>query len=185
MLYVGSEPMRLPSYFEEGGTRHPFELINLQDSEASELLASPDWGGNLWALGAKGEHPVVSRELVAKVALMTGEDRESALAELTAFSGILKLDDLLQQKLKEFSMLDTDINLEENAVVRRLLEKRQREGWQKGLQEGRRDRLLSLLVESGALPLTAAERVRTAPVERLDRWASRVLRSSTLDEALH
>ena len=91
-------------------------------------------------------------------------------------------------------MLDTDINLEENAVVRPLLEKRHREVWQKGLQEGRqegrregrRDLLLSLLVEKfGALPLTAAERVRTAPVERLDRWASRVLRSSTLDEALH
>ena len=43
VFYVGTEPMRLPSYFEEDGTRHPYELVNLQDYGARELLASPDW----------------------------------------------------------------------------------------------------------------------------------------------
>ena len=51
---------------------------------------------------------------------MKSEDQKSGLAELTAFSGILKLDDLLSQKLKEFRKLIVD--LKENAVVRPLIE---------------------------------------------------------------
>ena len=43
VLYIGSEPMRLPAFFEEGKTRHEYELINLQDYDSAELLASPDW----------------------------------------------------------------------------------------------------------------------------------------------
>ena len=65
VFYIGSEPMRLNPFFEEDGTRHEFEIVNLQEYESSELLASPDWGDNLWALGAKGERPVVLTAILA------------------------------------------------------------------------------------------------------------------------
>ena len=58
--------------------------------------------------------------ILSKLMAMKSEDQKSGLAELTAFSGILKLDDLLSQKLKEFRMLIVD--LKENAVVRPLIE---------------------------------------------------------------
>ena len=136
VLYIGSEPMRLPSFFEEGKTRHEYEVINLQDYDSAELLANPDWGDNLWALGAKGDRPVVLREIIKKLMALGSEEQESALAELTAFSGILKLDELLERQLKEFTMLDTDINLEENAVIRPLIEKGRLHGEQQGITKG-------------------------------------------------
>ena len=175
VFYIGSEPMRLKPFFEEDGTRHEFEIVNLQEYESSELLASPDWGDNLWALGAKGERPIVLTAILAKLKAMKGEEQQSALAELTAFSGILRLDDLLNQKLKEFPMLDLD--LRENAVVRPLIEE--------GRQQGRQDLLLDLLAEKfGALPAWASERVHKASAGELDRWARRVLRSTTLEDTL-
>ena len=113
VFYVGTEPMRLPSYFEEDGTRHPYELVNLQDYGARELLASPDWGDNLWALGAKGDRPAVLLEILEKVRVLTGEEQNCALAELTAFSGILKLDNLLKQQF----VVDGDGNDAANARI--------------------------------------------------------------------
>lgn len=185
VLYVGTEPLRLPSYFEEGKTRHEFELVNLQDYKAEELLASPDWGDNLWALGAKGERPVVLREILVKLMAMGGEDQESALAELMALSSIMKLDQMLEQKLKEFPMLDSDIRLEENAVIRPLIEKGRQEGRQLGRQQGGQEQLLKQLTgKFGLVPEWASERVHKASAEQLDRWALRVLREITLEDTL-
>ena len=151
----------------------------MQDYRADELLASKDWGDNLWALGANGDRPTVLQEILAKLIAMRPEDRESALAELTAFSGILKLDELLNQKLKEFPMLNVD--LEENAVVRPLIEK----GRQEGRQEGRQDLLLDLLTEKfGPLPAWVAERVHMGSAEQLDHWVRLVLRGRSLKDIL-
>ena len=136
-------------------------------------------GRQLWALGAKGDRPAVLKEILAKLLAMTREEQEPALAELTAFSGILKLDDLLSQKLKEFPMLTVD--LKENAVVRPLIE----EGRQEGQQEGRRALLLDLLAEKfGAVPAWAAQRVQSASIDQLDQWARKVLHNTTLDDIL-
>ena len=102
---------------------------------------------------------------------MTRQEQESCLAEPSAFSGILKLDELLSQKLKEFPMLTVD--LKENAVVCPLIE------------EGRQDLLLDLLAEKfGVVPAWASERVHEASTEQLDRWARRVLHDGTLEDIL-
>jgi predicted transposase YdaD len=135
VFYIGNESMRLAPYFAEGGTRHEFDVVNLQEYDAKELLASADWGDNLWALGARGERPAVLEALLGKLAAMGRAEQEDALAELTAFSGILKLDGLLNEKLKEFPMLNVD--LKENAVVRPLIEQGRQEGRLEGRQEGR------------------------------------------------
>ena len=108
---------------------------------------------------------------------MTGEERESALAELTAHSGIVKLDDLLEEKLKEFPMHDNDLNLEENAVIRPLIER--------GRQRGRQDLLLDQLKEKfGPVPTWASELVRKASTGDLDRWARQILRTDMLEGTL-
>jgi hypothetical protein len=72
----------------------------------------------------------MAKTMIGKLLSLPEEARESALAELTALSGILKLDELLQERLKEFPMLDYDLR------------------------------------------------------EHLDRWARRVLRSTTLGDTL-
>jgi len=179
VFYIGSGPLRLPAEFVEGGTSHRFEIINLQDYDADQLLASNDWGDNLWALGAHGDRPVVLQALLAKLTFMGSEEQESAFAELTALSGILKIDELLNQKLKEFPMLTVD--LEDNAVVRPLIEK----GRLEGRQEGRQEQLLTLLSEKfGQLPEWANDQVHRSSAEQLDLWVRRVLRANSLEETL-
>jgi hypothetical protein len=173
VFYIGSEPMRLQPKYETASTTHRFEIINLQEYSAAELLASPDWGDNLWALGANGDRPVVLGEVLVRLAGLPSEERESALAELTALSGILKLDSLLQQRLKEFTMLDYD--LRENAVVRPLIEEAER--------IGRQGQLLFLLAEKfGPLPDWVKERVQVASSPELDRWARRFVHTNSLNQ---
>ena len=183
VFYIGRENLRLPPFFAEGGTTHQFEIVNLQDYAASDLLTSDDWGDNLWALGAQGDRPVVLQALLGKLNTLNRADQESALAELTAFSGILKLDEVLSQQLKEFPMLAID--LKENAVVRPLIEEGRQEGRQEGREAGRQELLLALLAEKfGALPQSTLDQVHRASAEQLDRWARRILRSTSLEDTL-
>ena len=142
------------------------------------MLASPDWGDNLWALGAKGDRLDALRKIILKlVQINDREQRAAALAELTAFSGILKLDEPLEQNLQEFPVLDID--LKQNAVIRPLLEAAEAQGRKEGRSEGRNEghnegrqaQLLAQLEEKfGPLPTATIERVHKANVEEIDRW---------------
>lgn len=175
VFYIGWEPMRLQPRYEEHRTAHEFVIVNLRDYTAEELLASPDWGDNLWALGAVGDPPVVLRAVIERLIRLPREAREPALAELAALSGILKLDELLEDRLKEFPMLDID--LKDNAVIRPLIER--------GRREGQQQLLLELLQEKfGPLPAWVSARLREGSAEDLDRWAKRVLRSISLESTL-
>ncbi len=85
------------------------------------------------------------------------------------------------------------IDLRENAVVRPLIEEGRQEGREAGRQEGRQEGreagrqelLLALLAEKfAALPQSALDRVHRASAEQLDRWARRILRSTSLEDTL-
>jgi predicted transposase YdaD len=183
VFYIGSEPLRLSGRFEEGRTIHSYAIVNLQDYEASELLASPDWGDNLWALGAKGDRRIVLRELLLKLSQLDQEQRKSALAELTAFSGILKLEELFKQSLKDFPVLDYD--LRKHAVIRPMIEEAESLGRQEGRQEGTQSQLLDLLAEKfGPVPAAITDRVHAASAEEVGRWARRILRANSIEETL-
>ena len=162
------------------------------------MLASPDWGDNLWALGAKGDRLDALRKIILKlVQINDREQRAAALAELTAFSGILKLDEPLEQNLQEFPVLDID--LKQNAVIRPLLEAAEAQGRKEGRSEGRNEgriegrneghnegrqaQLLAQLEEKfGPLPTATIERVQKANVDEIDRWARRILRANSIEE---
>ena len=85
VFYIGKEPMRLEAVFEEGRTTHRFDSVNLQEYDAAVLLASSDWGDNLWALGAQGDRTAVLGEILAKLAVMTGEEQNQLSLSLRPF----------------------------------------------------------------------------------------------------
>jgi predicted transposase YdaD len=93
------------------------------------------------------------------------------------------------------------INLEDNAVVRPLMEKAERqgraegrsegraegrsEGRAEGVNEGRRQQLLSLLAEKfGPVPLPVNELIHSASVEQLDRWARQLIKATSIEDTL-
>lgn len=179
VFYVGRDPMRLAPIFEERETRHGFTIVNLQDYDAADLLASPDWGDNLWSLGAQGDPEVILTKVLDRLRALPPSDQPAALAELTTFSGILKLDHLLGRKLEERPMLEYDLT--ENAVVRPLIEK----GRQEGRYEASYGTLRTLLQDRfGTLPTWATEAIDSASLEQIELWTRRILHSKTLEDNL-
>ena len=188
VFYIGNDPLRLPSTFTARRTQHSYEIVNLQDYDSNDLLASPDWGDNLWSLGARGERPMILRELLARLSgIANAAERAACLAELTAFSGILRIDRLLVQKMKEFPVLDMDFK--DNAVIQHYTREAEALGRQTGLEEGLREgaqlQLLDLLNEKfGPLPASTADRVHAASLDQIKLWARRILRANSIEETL-
>ncbi len=59
------------------------------------------------------------------------------------------------------------------------------EGREEGRAQGRAELLLKLLrLKFGKIPRSAAQRVRRASLDELDRWAERVMTASTLEDVL-
>jgi len=50
LLYVGREPLRMPSAFVTPTMRHEYPIINVREMDGEALLASDDWRDNRWAL---------------------------------------------------------------------------------------------------------------------------------------
>lgn len=196
VLYLGRDPMQIPERFEKHGTVHPLRLLNLREWDAAPLLASHDWADNLLALLARGEWEVALDHVLHRVQQWQGEARNRALGELTAISGILKVERSVLARLEEFNSM---IDLWENDIIRPELEKAEargeargefrgeRLGALRGERSGKLDLLRELLDEKFGQPLPewAQQRLEDAKVEDLDRWARNILRASTLEETLN
>jgi len=191
VFYIGREPMRLDLAFAELGTRHEFRIVNLQDFDAEEILASPHWADLVWAIGAKGDPTQVLPRILQRFADLNKEDQQVALSQLGTYATIMKLDGLLNESLKEFPMIT--VNLEDSAIGRSLmekgLEKGRQEGRQEGMAKGRLECAQDLLVDQlankfGDLPAWVTDRVQKAPLDDLKRWAHRFVRANSLEETL-
>lgn len=185
VLYLGQEPLRLDTGYSTPSMNFRFEIINLRELEAEPLLASDDWADIALALLAKGDRERALAVAVARLRQMQREERAWASGTLLLLSGILKIEDTVNERMKEAGM----INLMENKVVGPMIlqaeQKGRSEGRQEGRQEGMQGLLLDLLTEKfGALPDWATERLRSASGEELHVWAKRVLHSASLDETL-
>ena len=124
----------------------------------------------------------VYREKVLAVAVsrlrqMGREERAWASGTIILLSGILGIEDAVNERMKEAGMID----LMENKVVGPMLLQAE----QHGRNEGTRGVLLEQLTEKfGPLPEWAAERLRSASEDELHLWAKRVLHSASLADTL-
>jgi len=185
VLYLGREPLRLEQTYTSPSMEFRFEIVNLREYEAEPLLASPDWADNALALLAKGEPDKALVAVLTRLPAMKSEDRDWAAGTLLQLSGILGLEEVVNERLKEVGM----INLMENKVLGPLIlkqfEEGRQEGRQEGLSEGRQGLLQEQLTEKfGTLPAWALQRLHGASIEELHAWAKRILHSTTLEDTL-
>jgi hypothetical protein len=181
VLYLGQEPLRLDTGYRTPSMDFRFEIINLRELEAERLLASDDWADIALALLAKGNRERALEVAVARLRRMQREERAWASGTLLLLSGILKIEDTVNERMKEAGM----INLMENKVVGPMILQAEQKGRSEGRHEGMQGLLLDLLREKfGALPEWATERLRSASSEELHVWAKRVLHSASLEETL-
>ena len=193
VLYLGREPLRMEQSFTSPSMNFQFEIINLRELDSELLLASEDWADNALALLAKGEPEKVLEVILPRLRAMKGEDQDWAAGTLLQLSGILGIEETVNDRLKEVGM----INLMENKVLGPLIRQQFEQGEQKGRsegeqkgrsegrQEGRQDLLLEQLTEKfGSLPVWALKRLESASSENLHAWAKRILSGTTLEETL-
>lgn len=189
VLYLGPDPPGLEGGYQSPSIDFRYNVINVRDYDAEPLLASPDWADNALALLARGEPEKALATLVERLRAMRPDEQDWATGTLLLLSGILGLEETVNDRLKEVGM----INVMENKVIGPLIQQGERkghsegkrEGMREGKQEGRQDILRELLADKfGTLPAWALQRLKSASADDLSAWAKRILHSTTLEDTL-
>ena len=181
VLYLGREPLRLERAYTSPSIGFQFEIVNLREYDAGPLLASEDWADNLLALLAKGKPEIALEVVLSRLRAMKSKDQDWAAGTLLQLSGILGIEETVNDRLKEAGM----INLMENKVLGPLIRQQFEQGFEQGEQKGQQDLLQELLTEKfGSLPVWTLQRLRGASAEDMHAWAKRILRSTTLEDTL-
>lgn len=193
VLYMGREPLRMETRFDSPSMQFRFEIVNLRELDAEPLLASDDWADNALALLAKGDSTKVLEILLPRLRAMQSSEQNWASATLLLLSGIIGIEETVNQRLQEVGM----INVMENKVLGPLIQQRFEQGLEQGLErglergleqgrsQGQQMFLLEQLDEKfGSVPLWARERVERASEQQIHDWAKRILRSTSLEETL-
>jgi len=185
VLYLGREPLRLESNFRTPSIHFQFEIINLRELDAEPLLASDDWADIALALLAKGDREKVLAVAVSRLRRMGREERAWASGTIILLSGILGIEDTVNERMKEAGMIDLMENKVVGPMILQAEQKGRSEGRQEGRQEGMQGLLLDLLTEKfGPLPEWAAQRLQAASAAELHAWAKRVLHHASIEDTL-
>lgn len=115
--------------------------------------------------------------VLAKVRDLNPLDRRQALGELT-LSGILKLESVLRNRLRE---ADMTIDLRENELVRPYIIEAEKFGEQTGQ---RKTVTKQLKAEFGTHSVWARKRLEQASPKEMDRWQLRILTASALEKCV-
>ena len=181
VLYLGREPMRLENSFHTPTLDFRYDVVNMREYDAETLLASDDWADVVMALLAKGDPERVLVVAIARLREMGHADRAWASGTLLLLSGILGIEETVNERLKEVGVID----VMENKVLGPLMLQQYEKGLGEGVQQGMHEVLSELLTEKfGALPAWANARLQAASSEELHRWAKRVLHSVSLEDTL-
>jgi hypothetical protein len=181
VLYMGVDPLQLESTFTSPSISFRFDIVNLREFDAAVLLESPDWADNALALLAKGEPERALTAVIARLRAMQSEEQGRAAGTLLLLSGIIGMEEAVNDRLKEVGV----INVMENKVLGPICQQQFEQGERKGRSEGQQDLLRELLTQKfGSLPAWALQRLQAASAEDLHAWTKQVLQSSTLEDTL-
>lgn len=181
VLYVGRDPLRLEAGYQSPSMDFRFEVVNLRGYDAEPLLASDDWADVALALLAKGDPEKALAVAIDRLRKMESKDRGWASGTVLLLSGILGIEETVNERMKEAGMID----VMENKVLAPLMLKRFELGVDEGVQKGAHNLLSRLLTDKfGVLPEWATSRLQTASSEELQEWAMRVLHADSLEGVL-
>lgn len=178
---MGREPLRLEDRYQSPSLDFRYEIVNLREYDAGPLLASDDWADIALALPAKGDRDQALNVALARLFEMNREERAWASGTLLLLSGILGIEETVNERMKEAGVID----LMENKVLAPLILQQYEKGRDEGVQQGMQGLLAQQLTERfGPLPAWAKSRLQSASNQELQAWATRVLHSESLEDTL-
>ena len=174
----------MPNRIELRGNVHQFELLDLRDVSAAELLKSNRYVDNVLALLAGGADSKQQRvrDILLKISGMRPSDRELALGFLGAISGLLDAEIIMDKEIASMGQL---VDWKKNKILARL----HSEGLEQGLEQGQelayRRMLLQVIRHSfGRVPKWATERIASAKLQQLEKWASNFAGAQSVEDIL-
>jgi hypothetical protein len=182
VLYVGSEPMRMPEGLSRPGLTLKYRVIDARTLDPTPLLASDSVADVVASFLCRADNMEERiREIIERLRVVCAGD-DPALGE--ALSRLVLLGDLRRAGTiieKEIRDMPIQVNIEENPILLRL--------YTRGLNEGKAEGKAEMLMRQmrhryGALPETAVATILEAQPADLDLWADAIFEAESLDGLL-
>jgi predicted transposase YdaD len=180
VLYVGREPLRMEAAFVSESTRHEYSIVNLREMDGEELLASEDWADNEFALLTKTDPERVIRVVFEKLRQMGGEEQEKAAFSFAILSGIIGMEQVLEQRFQTMT-----IDLLENKLLGPAIRKGMEQGMAQGIAQERLEMLRDLLkARFGELPVWVEQKIQAATPEARKEYILQLHNVGSIEELL-
>jgi predicted transposase YdaD len=178
VIYLGDGKMRISNRAEVGGIRVEYRLIDIRELDARELLRSSRPGDYVLAMLAGGGGEIL-REIVKRVSLLGGAERDRVLAQLAGLAGLRQLSNQLKM---EYEAMGIPIDIDDNVILKDIWNSGVAKGRAEGKAEGKANALMNLLRgKFNRVPKWAQERIAKATPERLDLWINKTLTAGTIE----
>lgn len=187
VLYIGNEPMTMPSGVETEFLTYRYTLIDIRDLDGESLLNSPEIGDVILSILCRTSDPLAFlRRILERLFQLEPSQRERCLRLLLLLSLKRKLGPIVA---KEVATMGVVLDPMEDEYLRDLYERGLEEGKEAGKEAGREEGAVGLLrmflqERFGPLPEWAEVKITHAASDRLLRWTTRTGNALTLQQAL-
>lgn len=199
VLYVGYEGWNPVGRIEEPTLHFSYRVVDIRTIDCRILMESPLLEENILAILCRmPDREETIREILYRISRLPERARADALTKLVILARLRRVETVILEEAREMSLV---FNVMENDVLRPLFLKAQREselrgeqrgeqrgklegkleGEQRGKLAGRAEMLLQLLEERfGPLSESLQESVRSATLDELTTWSSRLFKAESL-----
>ena len=138
VLYIGSEPLRMPSELITPDLTCRCTIIDIRQWDAETLLNSNHPADAILSILARNaERPQTVRRILRRIAKMKGSSRKIAFSKLMILAGIRQLAGLVEQEAKHMPILNDIMDHDViGPAIRQGLKKGKAQGIAKGLAKG-------------------------------------------------
>jgi len=193
VLYVGSEPLNMPSELVTPYLSCYFNIIDIRNWDAETLLEGKHPADAVLAiLGNHSERPETIRRILQRIGKMKVEDRNTAYSKLLTLAGMRNLAGEVEQEAKRMPI---HYDIRDHEVFGPVIRQERAEGVAEGLAEGlaegekagRRQEAVSLLQRQmtarfGTLSTTTTRRLAKLTLPELEDLAIRVVTAKNVNE---
>ncbi len=187
VLYVGKEPLKMPDSLDLESLKFEYSIVDIGSLNAQELWNSPSMGDVILSILCRQPDPKVRiGKILERLRRLEPELRERAVRLLLILSCKRDLSDKVIEGVKTMAFT---LSIDDDKLLRRLYNEGMEKGIEKGRNEGRNEgeaHLLRIQLQQkfGTLSLATEQKLQSATQPELDRWGSRILSASSIDEVL-
>jgi hypothetical protein len=192
VLYIGPKPLKMAGRIDEPNLQFRYEVIDLSTIEAEVLLKSKSVDDKILAIlcHADDEQRKV-RRILQSLRPLPAKIQGDKITQLLVLSRLRGLTDMITQEVQRQNAL-REILSESKVFMEWLSKEAEKKAIplaeKKAVQLAHKEqvRFFTRLLESkfGKTPIWAKEKIAAANTRTLEKWAVRLLKAETLEEAL-